>query len=131
MRLVNDDDQVVLGARRRTGNWREDDIDTEEGALQLQQQLAQQDIQAHRERPENESSPMQRRRLAEDFGLHNTLGEQLHLLPVATNLLEASNLTNVLEELERSLHLEEPGQRTLEESGYREATGRARSLAQG
>ena len=48
------------------------------------------------------------------------MGEQLHLLPVATNLLEASNLTNVLEELERSLHLEEPGQRTLEESGYRE-----------
>ena len=48
------------------------------------------------------------------------MGEQLHLLPVATNLLEASNLTNVLEELEGSLHLEESGQRTLDESGYRE-----------
>ena len=118
--LMNDDDQVMLGARRRTGNWRQEDKDTEEDALQLQQHLAQQDLQAHRERPENESPPRQRRRLAEDFGLDITLGEQLQLLPVATNLLEASNLTNVLEELERSLHLEKPGQRRLKDSGYRE-----------
>ena len=124
--LVNDDDQVMLGARRRTGNWRQEDEDTEEDALQLQQQLAQQDLQAHTERPENKNPPRQRRRLAEDFGLHITLGEQLQLLPVAANLLEASNLKNVLEELERSLHLEEPGQ-----PGYREGHRRERSLVLG
>ena len=127
MGLVNDDDQVMLGARRRTGNWRQEDEDTEEDALQLQQQLVQQDLQAQRERPQDESPPRQRRRLEEDFGLHITLGEQLQLLPVSTNLLEASNLTNVLEELERSLHIEEPGERTLEQSGYREGHRKAGS----
>ena len=52
-----------------------------------------------------------------------TLGVQLQLLPPATNLLEASNLTTVLEELERCLDVlepvgdkvEEPGQRVVEE----------------
>ena len=62
---VNEVDQTVLGHRRRTGAWRQQEEQEEDTALETQRQLCQQRLQQQTDRPnEDDSLPAQRPRTA-------------------------------------------------------------------